>query len=111
MIAFSKNFTIIVASIIVAAGMIAACNKYDDSQIKQDIKDLQEQVVSRDSLSINGAASLGLEQERGSIETGKYADFVVLDKDVLELEKTSKMDIFKTNVASTWFEGRKVYGE
>lgn len=60
-------------------------------------------------LTINGAASLGLEQERGSIEKGKYADFVVLDKDVLELEKTNKMDIFKTNVASTWFEGRKVY--
>ncbi len=60
-------------------------------------------------LTINGAESLGLEQERGSIEKGKYADFVVLDKDVLELEKTNKMDIFKTNVASTWFEGRKVY--
>ncbi len=60
-------------------------------------------------LTINGAESLGLEKERGSIEKGKYADFVVLDKDVLELEKTNKMDIFNTNVASTWFEGRKVY--
>ena len=60
-------------------------------------------------LTINGAACLGLEKERGSIEVGKYADFVVLDKDVLELEKTNKMDIFKTSVASTWFEGNKVY--
>ncbi|MCQ2168967.1 MAG: amidohydrolase family protein [Bacteroidales bacterium] len=60
-------------------------------------------------LTINGAISLGLQEERGSIEVGKYADFVVLDKDVLEQEKTNKKDIFNTKVESTWFEGRKVY--
>ena len=58
---------------------------------------------------MGGAISLGLEKERGSIEVGKYADFVVLDKDVLEQEKTNKKDIFNTKVASTWFEGKKVY--
>ena len=60
-------------------------------------------------LTINGAISLGLQEERGSIEVGKYADFVVLDKDVLEQEKTNKKDIFNTKVSSTWFEGQKVY--
>lgn len=60
-------------------------------------------------LTINGAASLGLEQERGSIKVGKYADFVLLDKDLFELERTNKLDIFNTNVQSTWFEGKKVY--
>ena len=60
-------------------------------------------------LTINGAESLGLEKERGSIEVGKYADFVVLDKDVLEQEKTDKKDIFNTKVESTWFEGQMVY--
>ena len=61
-------------------------------------------------LTINGAASLGLEKERGSIEVGKYADFVVLDKDVLELEAQNKRnDIFQVNVTSTWFEGKMVY--
>ena len=60
-------------------------------------------------LTINGAASLGLEKERGSIEVGKYADFVVLDKNVFEQEKKNKMDIFKTKVISTWFEGQMVY--
>ena len=61
-------------------------------------------------LTINGAASLGLESERGSIEVGKYADFVVLDKNVLELEAQGKQkEIFQVNVANTWFEGRQVY--
>ena len=61
-------------------------------------------------LTINGAASLGLEKERGSIEVGKYADFVVLDKDVLEMEAQGKQkEIFKVNVANTWFEGKQVY--
>ncbi|MBQ0089052.1 MAG: amidohydrolase family protein [Prevotellaceae bacterium] len=61
-------------------------------------------------LTINGASSLGLEKERGSIKVGKYADFVLLDKDVFELEKQDRCkDIFKTNVVATWFEGKKVY--
>ena len=60
-------------------------------------------------LTINGAASLGLEQERGSIQVGKCADFVVLDQDILELEKTDKTAIFKTNVTNTYFEGKEVY--
>ena len=55
------------------------------------------------------SAGCSKEKERGSIEVGKYADFVVLDKDVLELEKTNKKDIFNTKVESTWFEGKQVY--
>ena len=61
-------------------------------------------------LTINGAISLGLQEERGSIEVGKYADFVVLDKNVLELEAQGKQkEIFQVNVTSTWFEGKQVY--
>lgn len=62
------------------------------------------------ALTIGGASSLGIENDHGSIEVGKYADFVMLDQDILELEKQDKkQDIFKANVESTWFEGRKVY--
>ena len=41
---------------------------------------------------------------------GRNADFVVLDKDVLEMEAQGKQkEIFNVNVANTWFEGNQVY--
>ena len=58
------------------------------------------------ALTINGAWQLGLENERGSIKVGKYADFVLTDRDVFTCPVT---DIGKTKVVSTWFEGEKVY--
>ena len=58
------------------------------------------------ALTINGAWQLGLENERGSIKVGKWADFVLADKDVFTCQKA---DIGKTKVVSTWFEGKMVY--
>lgn len=60
------------------------------------------------ALTYNGAWQLGLEKERGSIEVGKYADFVIIDQDVLTCPVT---DIHSTKVLNTFFEGQKVYGE
>lgn len=47
------------------------------------------------------------EKIMGSITPGKYADFVVLDKDIMTVPTT---DILKTNVTSTWIGGKAVYG-
>lgn len=57
------------------------------------------------ALTINGAWQLGLENERGSIKVGKWADFVLADQDVFACDVT---DIGKTKVVSTWFEGENV---
>lgn len=69
-----------------------------------------EELVTLDqvfqALTINGAWQLGMENERGSIKVGKWADFVLADQDVFDCPVT---DIHKTRVVSTWFEGEEVY--
>ncbi|MFD2865152.1 amidohydrolase [Mucilaginibacter antarcticus] len=46
------------------------------------------------------------EKEKGSIEVGKYADFVILDNDLM---KAKTADLPKTNVLKTYINGEKVY--
>jgi len=46
------------------------------------------------------------EQEKGSLETGKLADFVILDTDIL---KSTPQNILKTKVLKTYLNGEKVY--
>jgi predicted amidohydrolase YtcJ len=47
-------------------------------------------------------------QERlmGSISPGKYADFVILDRDIMTVPAT---EILSTRVVSTWIGGKSVY--
>lgn len=61
------------------------------------------------ALTINGAWQLGLEKERGSIKAGKYADFLVLDKNILDYEGSELRKIHETNILNTYFEGEIVY--
>ena len=54
-----------------------------------------------------GGAYLSFEEKlKGSIEPGKYADLIVLNQDLLEIEHSEIMD---TKVLSTWLGGRLVY--
>ncbi|MDN5285357.1 MAG: amidohydrolase [Mucilaginibacter sp.] len=46
------------------------------------------------------------EKEKGSIEPGKYADFVILDKDIM---KANGSDLPKIKVIKTYINGVKVY--
>ncbi|WP_316847903.1 amidohydrolase [Pedobacter psychrodurus] len=46
------------------------------------------------------------EQEKGSLEKGKLADFVMLDHDIL---KSTPQNILKTKVLKTYLNGEKVY--
>ncbi|MBS0393315.1 MAG: amidohydrolase family protein [Proteobacteria bacterium] len=63
-----------------------------------------------DAYTINGARMLGRDEECGSLEAGKSADFVVLDRDILALADAGRVDeIAGTKVLETWFRGRAVY--
>lgn len=46
------------------------------------------------------------EHEKGSLEQGKFADFVILDTDLL---KSSPQNILKTKVLKTYLNGENVY--
>jgi len=68
---------------------------------KVDLKTLIE------CATINGAYAAFLENETGSLEVGKMADLIVLDKDLFKLPAE---DINKARVLNTILEGREVYG-
>ena len=57
-------------------------------------------------LTINGAWMVELEHERGSIEVGKYADFLIADASPFEVDPKQ---ICKIKLLETYFEGRQVY--
>ena len=69
-----------------------------------------EELITREqaitTLTINVAKQLFLENERGSIKTGKFADFLLVDKDILSCPVT---EIHTAKPQATYFEGKKVF--
>jgi len=59
-----------------------------------------------DAYTINGAYQMGLEAEQGSIEMGKRADLIVVDRNLFELPAS---EINEAKVTMTVFDGRTVY--
>ena len=64
----------------------------------------REQAI--EALTINIAKQMLIEKERGSISEGKYADFLLVNKDVLSCPET---EIHEAKPAATYFEGKKVF--
>lgn len=63
-----------------------------------------------DAYTINGARMLNLQKDAGSLEVGKSADFILLDRDIVSLADNGHPEgIADTKVLATWFKGQKVY--
>lgn len=56
--------------------------------------------------TINAAEAMGLAEETGSLEVGKSADFVLLDRDPFAHPAN---ELVRTRVDETWFAGRRVF--
>jgi predicted amidohydrolase YtcJ len=84
---------------------------------RQDARDwpaggwFPEQKMSREdalrSMTLWAAYAGFQEKELGSITPGKYADFVVLDQDIMRVPAEI---VLKTKVLETWVGGKQVYG-
>jgi predicted amidohydrolase YtcJ len=59
-----------------------------------------------DAYTINGAYTMSLEDKQGSIEVGKRADFVILDRNLFAIPSSEISDV---RVTMTVFDGRTVY--
>lgn len=69
-----------------------------------------EELVTREqaltAMTINCAKQMFIENERGSIRQGKFADFILVNKDVLTCPVS---EIHNAKPAATYFEGKKVF--
>jgi predicted amidohydrolase YtcJ len=59
-------------------------------------------------MTIWAAKSNFEEGEKGSLEKGKLADFIILDRDLMSVPPT---EVLQTTVLATFIGGLKVYGK
>lgn len=70
---------------------------------------IEQALTAEESLevfTINAARAMGIDDVTGSLEAGKSADFVVLDRDAIGGEPDRIID---ARVEETWFAGRRVH--
>jgi predicted amidohydrolase YtcJ len=71
---------------------------------------MPEQALSREEtlkgMTIWAAYSNFEEEEKGSIEPGKFADFIILDKNIMKVEED---EIPNIQVLQTWVNGERVF--
>jgi len=90
-------------------GFYAAVARKDQQQYPEGGFLSQESLSREDALkamTIWSAYGAFNEDITGSIEPGKFADFVILEEDLME---SNESELFNINVNETWVEGELVY--
>ncbi len=83
---------------------ISAIDPVADQALNPDEAVTMEQMIA--AYTINPAKANFMEDEIGSLEVGKAGDFIILDKNLLEIPAS---EIHTTQVLSTYFNGVEVY--
>ena len=90
-------------------GFYAAISRQDHDGWPQDGW-YAEQSLSREEalygFTMGAAYAAFQENDLGSIEVGKFADFTVLSKDIMTVEK---IDVLKPRILGTYIHGESVY--
>jgi predicted amidohydrolase YtcJ len=59
------------------------------------------------AFTLDAAYAEHAESALGSLEPGKWADFIIIDRDIFTI---APKDLWRTRVLQTWVAGRQVYG-
>ena len=108
-IAFGTDFP--VENISPLLTFYAATERQDKKGFPEKGFQMENKIKRKDALramTIWAAYANFEEYEKGSIEEGKFADFVLLDEDILKLEGNK---IPQVKVLATYLNGEKVYGQ
>ncbi len=89
--------------------MLAALSREADGTVMNAEQRLSiDEVIA--AYTISGARLMGHDEDLGSIEVGKIADLIVLDRNLVELANTDReSEIAETRVDLTLFDGKIVY--
>ncbi len=94
------------------SGIHAAVTRTNDSLFPEGGFCMENAVSPMDALkgyTIWAARAVFADDVRGSLEPGKYADFTVLDRDIIETAETAPHDILKIKVLKTVIGGKAEY--
>ena len=106
-LAFGSDFP--VEAVDPMLGIYAAVTRRDRSGWPDGGWQPQERLTREAALrafTLDGAWAAFMEAEVGSLETGKRADFIVLDRDLMRVPED---EIPEVRVLQTWVDGRRVF--